>query len=57
MVVANAVAGLAEISQTCGKDLLDLDRGEHPQAAGAMAIWIAHGLSELNVAGGNVGPL
>ncbi|CAE7745959.1 BETAC-AD [Symbiodinium necroappetens] len=27
MVVANAVAGLAEISQTCGKDLLDLDKG------------------------------
>jgi len=25
MVVANAVAGLAEISETCGKDLLDLD--------------------------------
>ena len=25
-VVANAVAGLAEISQTCGKDLLDLDK-------------------------------
>jgi len=25
MVVANAVAGLAEITQTCGKDLLDLD--------------------------------
>lgn len=25
MVVANAVAGLAEISQVCGKDLIDLD--------------------------------
>jgi len=25
MVVANAVAGLAEISETCGKDLLDLE--------------------------------
>merc|ERR1740138_1761324 len=25
MVVANAVAGLAEISETCGKDLIDLD--------------------------------
>ena len=31
MVVANAVAGLAEISQTCGKDLLDLDRGNIPK--------------------------
>ena len=27
MVVANAVAGLAEISQTCNRDLLDLDKG------------------------------
>lgn len=36
MVVANAVAGLAEISQTCGKDLLDLDRGNIPKLLAAL---------------------
>ncbi|CAJ1378128.1 unnamed protein product [Effrenium voratum] len=36
MVVANAVAGLAEISQTCGRDLLDLDKGNIPKLLAAL---------------------
>ena len=53
MVVANAVAGFAEISQTCGKDLLDLDRGNIPKLlAGSLRDrviragepWFKHGL-------------
>eukprot|EP00913_Durusdinium_trenchii_P019025 g17880.t1 len=36
MVVANAVAGLAEISQTCGRDLLELDKGNIPKLLAAL---------------------
>ncbi|CAE8595305.1 unnamed protein product, partial [Polarella glacialis] len=37
MVVANAVAGLAEIAETCGKDLLDLDsKGTIPKLLAAL---------------------
>ncbi|CAE7227427.1 AP1B1 [Symbiodinium sp. CCMP2592] len=37
-VVANAVAGLAEISQTCGKDLLDLDKARNTFEAQAIFV-------------------